>query len=78
MSNKKSSNTFNHIEDVKLRTWNRCAVAFNIMADCGIEEAKKYMGKLDQEGKAQVLGMLDCIKRFGYETVRKTIKVEVA
>lgn len=77
-SNKhKGSPLFNHIEDTKLRTWNRCAIVFNLLRDKGEASAKEYMGKLDEAGRSEVMGMFDCIKKFGYEAIRKQIKVSV-
>ena len=78
MNNKyKGSPLFHDIEEVKLRTWNRCAIVFNLMAQRGQEAAKGYIGALDVDSRKQVYGMFDCIKRFGYDAVRKQIKVEV-
>lgn len=75
-NNYKGSPMFNDINDVKLRTWNRCAIMFNLMADRGQEAAAGYAKALGEEGQKQVLGMFDCIRKFGYEAVRKQIKVE--
>jgi hypothetical protein len=77
-NNYKGSPLFNDIADVKLRTWNRCAIMFNLMADRGQTAAQAYAAALGEEGQKQVLGMFDCIRKFGYEAVRKQIKVEAA
>ena len=76
-NNYKGNPMFNHIADVKLRTWNRCAIAFNLMADRGQEAAKAYVHQFPDVDRKQVLGMFDCIKKFGYENVRKQIKVNL-
>lgn len=75
MNKFKGSPLFNNIEDVKLRTWNRCAIVFNLLGQKGEEAAKEYVGQLDDESKKQVYGMFDCIKKFGYDAIRKQIKV---
>lgn len=71
----KSSSLFNDIKDVKLQTWNRCAIVFNLTADQGPAVAKKYLEQFSEEDKKKIYGMFDCIKKFGYEAVRKQIKV---
>lgn len=74
-NNYKGSPLFSDIEDVKLRTWNRCAIIFNLMADRGVDAAQNYAKQLDEDSRKQVYGMFDCIKKFGYDAVRKQIKV---
>ena len=70
----KGSPLFNNIEDVKLRTWNRCAIVFNLLGQKGEAAAKDYLQQLDDEAKKQVYGMFDCIKKYGYEAIRNQIK----
>ena len=76
-NNYKGSPLFNDIADVKLRTWNRCAIIFNLAADRGVPAMKAYAQALDDDGRKQVYGMFDCIKKFGYDAVRKQVKVTV-
>ena len=72
MSNKfKGSPLFNHIKDVKLQTWNRCAIVFNLTADRGPSAAKEYMSQLNDEDKVRVNNMFKLIEKFGYEAIRK-------
>lgn len=72
----KGNPLFNDITDVRLRTWNRCAIIFNLLADRGEDAAKAYASQLGDEGKKQVYGMFDCIKKYGYEAVRKQVKAQ--
>lgn len=67
----KGSPLFNQIKDVKLQTWNRCAIMFNLAADEGPSAARNYMSQFTKEEQEKVFGMLDCIKKFGYSEVRK-------
>lgn len=72
MANKyKGSPLFNHIEDVRLQTWNRCAIVFNLTADRGPDAAKEYVAQLKDEDKVRVSNMFKLIKQYGYETIRK-------
>ena len=77
-NNYKGSPLFNDVEDVKLRTWNRCAIVFNLLGDRGTSAAQAYSKALGEEGQKQVLGMFDCIKKFGYDAVRKQVNAGLA
>ena len=69
----KGNSLFNDVQDVALRTWNRSAIMFNLMADKGIDSAREYMGKLDEVSQKQVYAMLNLIKAQGYEETKKKI-----
>ncbi|MDB4302197.1 hypothetical protein N9924_01380 [bacterium] len=64
---------FDHIEDPTLRTWNRCAVLFNIMHDRGPEMVEGYANELKPLERAQMFAMFKYIQVKGYETVRSEI-----
>lgn len=70
----KSHPLFNNVSDVKLQTWNRCAIVFNITADQGPAYAKAYLKQFSEDDQKKIYGMFDCIKKFGYEAVRKQIQ----
>lgn len=74
--NYKGSPTFVEIDDVRLRTWNRCAIIFNLLADRGQEAAKAYAKQFPKDEVSQIYGMFDCIKKFGYENVRKQVQLK--
>lgn len=66
-------NTFNDIESPALRTWNRCAMLFNLNKTNGEEIAKKYAGLIDKKGKAMMFTMMHQIAEKGYENVKREI-----
>lgn len=74
-NNFKGSPLFNDIADVKLQTWNRCAIVFNLMADRGQEAVTQYVNQLAEDDKKRVKNMFKLIEQYGYETIRKNIKV---
>lgn len=55
---------FSEIEDPTLRTWNRCAIAFNLSGDKG------YLANFDCRSKKQMVAMFRYIKKVGYEQAR--------
>ncbi len=63
----KGYSLFKDVKDVKLRTWNRCATAFNIN---GTGDAEGYLSCFDSNCKKQVYAMLKYIKTIGYDTAR--------
>ena len=63
---------FNDVEDVRLRTWNRCAVTFNMNA-IDLAARDGYIDHIDKEGQAQMKAMLEYIKVKGYDVTRKSI-----
>lgn len=71
MSKFKGSPMFNDIKDVRLQTWNRCAIVFNLTADRGPSAAKEYMGQFQDEDKQRINNMFKLIEKFGYEAIRK-------
>lgn len=72
MANKyKGSPLFNDIKDVRLQTWNRCAITFNLAADRGRDAAKEYIGKFGDEDRVRISNMFKLIEKFGYEAIRK-------
>ena len=73
----KHSPLFNDIKDVKLQTWNRCAIAFNLAADEGPAASRNYLNQFSEVDKKKILGMFDTIGKFGYEAVRKQCTPQV-
>jgi hypothetical protein len=60
---------FNDVGDSYLRTWNRCAVVFNI-GKVDIDTRDGYLQQLNGEGQHQVMAMLAYIHKVGYEKAR--------
>jgi hypothetical protein len=73
----KGYNLFSHIQNPKLRAWNRCAMLFNTRRDGGTELSQNYLNELDDIGKAHVRAMLDDIRKDGYEATKKTVLKEL-
>ena len=70
----KGFSLFNEVENVALRTWNRCVVALNINADNGKDLCSQYLNQLDKVSKLQVMAMLQYIKARGAEETLKEIR----
>lgn len=65
--------TFNDIDDVELRAWNRCSVAFNIAADESIQLMKEYVSQFDNQARTDIADMYKRIKNDGYELTRAAV-----
>ncbi|MNM91620.1 hypothetical protein D3C81_1039240 [compost metagenome] len=70
---KNNSPKFDDVQNVCLRTWNRCAIVFNLRADAGEEEARNYVAQFDEVGKKQIFAMFDYIALKGYSNVRREV-----
>lgn len=70
---KNNSPKFDDVQNVCLRTWNRCAIVFNLRADAGEEEARKYVAQFDDIARRQIKAMFDYIQLKGYNNVRREI-----
>lgn len=77
MSKFKGSPLFNTVKDVRLQTWNRCAIVFNLTADQGREAAKSYVAQFTDEDKTRISNMFKLIEQYGYETIRKQCTPQV-
>lgn len=67
---KNNSPKFDEVQNVSLRTWNRCAVVFNLRSDVGDAEARNYVAQFDDISKRQMKAMFDYISLKGYNNVR--------
>jgi hypothetical protein len=70
-NNYKGNPTFAGVKDVRLQTWNRCAIVFNLTADRGPSAAKAYLNQFNDEDKVRVHNMFELIGKYGYESIRK-------
>lgn len=68
-----SNRDFRDIESPALRTWNRCATAFNLQEDKGENAVGKYMDKFTQRERRQMMVMFDYIERKGYEATKREV-----
>jgi len=69
----KNYSTFEDIDDVSLRTWNRCAMASNLLNDKGEEESRAYMEQFSSLEKKQMLLLFKYIEAKGYEATRAEV-----
>ncbi|MNQ21494.1 hypothetical protein D3C85_346170 [compost metagenome] len=76
-NNFKGNSLFNEVKDVRLQTWNRCAIVFNLMADRGQEAVTGYVSQFSAEDKQRITNMFALIKQYGYNTIRKQITPKV-
>lgn len=75
--NFKGNPLFNNVKDVRLQTWNRCAIVFNLTADRGPEDARAYAKQFNEEDRLRMSNMFKMIKQYGYETIRKACTPKV-
>lgn len=71
------TNKFNDITNPELRTWNRCAMIFNLMKDKGVQHATKYAGSFSLSERNEISRMYERITRDGYEKTRAAINRNV-
>ena len=65
--------TFNDIDDVTLRTWNRCAFATNLLDDKGEAESAGYLGQFDTKSKKQMMVMFRYIQIKGHDYTKAKV-----
>jgi hypothetical protein len=76
---KKSNKTFemypnfNDTEREDLKSWNRCAIYFNVVKDIGIEEGQKYARQFPIEERKRMLTIFNMIKEKGMDNVKAMI-----
>lgn len=70
---KTNSPKFDDVQNVCLRTWNRCAILFNLRADAGEQAATDYAAQFDDVSKGQIKAMLNYIAVRGYNNVRREV-----
>lgn len=70
-NNYKGSPLFNDVKDVRLQTWNRCAIFFNLAADRGVDAAKAYAQRFNADDRTRMNNVFKLIEKYGYETIRK-------
>tara|TARA_B100001179_G_C18443090_1_gene339694 strand:- start:220 stop:459 length:240 start_codon:yes stop_codon:yes gene_type:complete len=65
--------TFNDIEDIRLRVFNRMTLMMNIKEDFGAEQAQEYARQFTDGERKQMIVMSNYIKSKGADNVRKEI-----
>jgi hypothetical protein len=69
----KKLSTFDDIENRTLKAWNRFSVFFNTLGNVGKDQALDYMRQFSREDKADLLQMMNDMKRMGYEPLHAAI-----
>jgi len=64
---------FNNIENIDLRTYNRCITFFNIIRDVSVQSAKNYLASLDDISKRHCSKFMNIIQEQGLSTVKKKV-----
>lgn len=67
------SHTFDDIENVTLRTWNRCAMSYNILEDKGEAASQQYLEQFDNKAKKQMMVMFHYIGVVGYNNTKAEV-----
>jgi hypothetical protein len=67
----KNPTTFNDIENVMLKTYNRAQMALNLANDNGLEDVQKYFAQFSDVERAGILTMLLAIKQNPEDTLRQ-------
>lgn len=65
--------TFDEVEDVTLKAFNRCAMMFNILEVHGFELAERYAEAIEEEGRFHMFIMYSYVKECGLDTVKREI-----
>lgn len=66
-------NTFNEIEELKLRVYNRTVILANLTKDFGKEAGEEYLGQFSEGEHKQIYLMTQYIKVKGLEVVAKEV-----
>ena len=72
-NNYKGYSLFNDVDNVSLRTWNRCVTAANINNTMGEVHSKNYLSHFSELEKKRCMAMYQYILVIGSEEVRKQI-----
>ncbi len=74
------ADNFNSIQYHPLRTFNRAAMAFNLVDDAGIESSRDYLDQFTDGDKKAISIMCHYIKYIGVKRVREAVtkKMEFA
>lgn len=83
MGNKKNNNntaqsydTFEHVRNPELRTWNRVAMLFSITSELGRKAARDYYEQFNDLDMARIDKMIKAFRQEGYSAVRQRVMKE--
>lgn len=69
----KNPSTFNDVESVKLRAYNRAVMAMNLAEENGDADTRAYFQTFSDAERGQIFAMLLAIKQDPEETKRQVI-----
>jgi len=69
--------TFNNIDNLLLRVYNRTVLVFNLQSDVGKSAAVKYLDQFNAKEKTQIFIMSKLIKEKGADNVKKSVMSSV-
>lgn len=70
-------NLFNDVDNTELRTWNRCAMIFNIGASHGPKAMASYAENFSKEDRQRITAMFNRIEQDGYEKTKAAMSRDV-
>lgn len=70
-------NLFTHINNEKLRVWNRANVYVNILEVKGKATADKYLAQVGKEEEKKVRDLFKTLLARGYDSVYKEVRATI-
>lgn len=67
------SPSFNNVENITVRAWNRISTFFNITRDFNLDRAKNYIAQFSLEDKQQMQHIFEDIRKNGYESAKRSV-----
>jgi len=64
---------FNHVEDKRLQTYNRCVMFYNILEDSGRDPAQAYVNQFSMDERLLMIDLIKEVKEKGLEPVKSRI-----
>jgi hypothetical protein len=77
MADVKGYSTFDHIENVVLRTWNRSETIANIHQKHGEEAAEEYFTSFEEQDQLRIKTMMLLVSCSGREEILKRVQASV-
>ncbi|MGL4584068.1 MAG: hypothetical protein ACRCVU_13945 [Flavobacterium sp.] len=70
--------TFNDVQDIALRTYNRAVTATNIVEGFNEGKARDYLNQFTEAEQKGIMAILVGINKFGADKVKQAIMIRVA
>lgn len=69
--------TFEHVDNKLLRTYNQAVLTSNILEQYGEEECTNYLEQFTDNQKAAIQAILLAIRIYGVDTVKQKVLMDV-